>query len=95
MDLFANVTPFSTSLAVVAGLIVLAAALAVEVPGLFDKPKLIKPTLYTYACGLLVLALIAGWLAIRLNVSECRAIPDATIDSVIKQLDTQAAEAQK
>lgn len=95
MDLFANVTPFSAALAVVAGIIFLAAALALEVPGLVDKPESIKPTLYAYFAAGLFIASIAGWLAFQLGFSVCQPIPAATIDSVLNRLNHPATEAAK
>lgn len=96
MDLFSTATPFNASLAVLAALIFLAAALALEVPGLIDKPARIKTTLYTHFAGLLVVALAAGWLAFKLSFSMCQPIPAATINSVVDRLmSTPAAEASK
>ena len=95
MDLFANVTPFSAALAVVAGIVFLGAALALEVPGLVDKPERIKPTLYAYFAAGLFIASIAGWLAFQLGFSVCQPIPDVTVDAVLDHLDTQSTEPTK
>ena len=96
MELFANITPFSTAVALFVAFVLFAGMLAHEARSLADKPpQQIRQTLYIYACGLAGVALVAGWLAFELGVSVSQQIPAATIDSVLNRLDHQAAEASK
>ena len=97
MDFFANVTPFSTATGIFVAFILFAAMLAHEAHALADKPpQQIRQTLRIYACGLLGVALVAGWLAFELGVSASQPIPAATISAVVDRLmSTPVAEVQK
>ena len=96
MELFANVTPFSTAVALFVAFVLFAGMLAHEARSLADKPpQQIRQTLYIYSCGLLGVAMIAGWLAFELGVSVPQPIPAASIDAVLDRLDHPVAEASK
>ena len=95
MDFFTTPTILSAATAVCAGLVVCAVGLIFEVGAFPDEPRLVKETLYTYSAMLAFIALIAGWLVFKLNISECQPITPATIERVIKQLDAQAVEPLK
>ena len=95
MDFFTTPTILSVATAILAGLIIVAIGLVFEARAFHNEPRLVEETLYTCAAILMFLALITGWLVLKLNVTECQPIPAAVIEHVIKQLDAQAVEPLK
>ena len=96
--MFANVTPFSSATAILAGLVMLAAILVHDSTRLRDDSNETRFALRLYAATLLLPIAIAGWLVWELAISDVTPIPDATISAVVDRLMTTpaaTAEAEK